>query len=91
MTPANKLGWAVLGLCCVGLVIYLHHRGLYISKHIGLDYRNECNDGKCTEVPGYKLSCKYWTTSGIVTESGSSVYSTYEEAVDHGDCPMFRN
>ena len=93
MSQLPKLAWAVFGLCCVVLVGYALHRGLYIGKHIGysLGASYECNqDGTCGNVPGYKLSCKYWTVHGTFTESGGSAYPTYDEAAEHSYCRMFR-
>jgi hypothetical protein len=85
--------WAVLGLCCVALVGYVLHRGLYIGKHmdysLGASY--ECNQGgACAYVPGYQLYCKYWTVHGTLRESGGFAYPTYDEAAEHSYCRMFR-
>ena len=88
-----KLVWAVLGLCCVVLVGYALHRGLYVGKHIdySLGASYECNQGgTCREVPGYKLYCTYWTANGTFRESGSSAYPTYDQVAEQGYCRMFR-
>ena len=92
MSQHSKLVWAVLGLCCVVLVGYALHRGLYIGKHIdySLGARYECNRGACGYAPGYKLYCKYWTVHGTLRESGGFAYPTYDEAAEHGYCRTFR-
>jgi hypothetical protein len=87
------LVWAVVGLCCVVLVGYALHRGVYIGKHIdySLGASYECNqEGTCGNVPGYKLYCKYWTIHGTFRESGDFAYPTYDEAAEHGYCRAFR-
>ena len=85
-------GWAVFGLCCVVLVGYALHRGLYIGKHMdySLGARYECNEGTCRKVPGYKLYCTYWSVHGTFTESGGFAYPTYDEAAEHSSCRMFQ-
>ena len=85
-------GWAVIGLCCIVLVGYALHRGLYIGKHIDyrLDATYECNEGTCATAPGYRLYCTYWTVHGTFKESGGFAYPTYDEAAEHSACRMFR-
>jgi len=84
--------WAVFGLCCVMLLGYALHRGLYIGKHIDywLDARYECNLATCRTVPGYQLHCTYWSLDGTFRESGGFAYRTYGEAGEHGYCRIFR-
>src|SRR5215469_6383963 len=89
----RKLGWTFFGLCSVVLIGYALHRGVLIGKHINytLDEPSyECTDIKCSLVPGYKLYCTYWTSSGTFRESGGLTYTTYDEASEHGYCEMFR-
>ena len=93
MSQHPKVAWAVFGLCCVVLVGYALHRGLYIGKHIqySLGASYECNqEGTCGNVPGYKLYCKYWTVHGTFTEDGGFAYPTYDEVAEHSHCRMFR-
>jgi hypothetical protein len=87
-----NLVWAVIGLCCVVLVGYALHRGIYIGKHIDyrLGARYECNEGTCRKVPAYKLYCTYWTVHGTFRESGGFAYPTYDEAAEHSYCRTFR-
>ena len=91
---AVKLGWTFLGLCCVGLLGYAFHRGVRVGKHISYTLDEpayECTDVRCSLVPGYKLYCTYLTSSGTFREGGSLVYTTYDEADEHGYCPMLRS
>ena len=83
---------AVFGLCCVVLLGYALHRGLYIGKHIDywLDARYECNLATCRTVPGYQLHCTYWSLDGTFRESGGFSYPTYDEAAEHSYCRVFR-
>ena len=93
MSQHPLLVWGVLALCCVVLVGYALHRGVYIGKHIdySLGASYECNqEGTCGRVPGYKLYCKYWTVHGTLRESGGFAYPTYDEAAEHGYCQAFR-
>jgi len=92
MSQHPNLVWAVIGLCCVALIGYALHRGVYIGKHIDyrLDAKYECNEGTCETAPGYRLYCTYWTVHGTFRESGGFAYPTYEGAAEHGSCRMFR-
>jgi hypothetical protein len=93
MSHHPLLVWVVLGLCCVVLVGYALHRGLYIGEHIdySLGASYECNQqGACGNVPGYKLYCKYWTVDGTLRESGGFAYPAYDEAAKQSHCRAFR-
>ena len=93
MSQHPLLVWLVLGVCCVVLVGYALHRGLYMGKHIdySLGASYECHQGgACGYAPGYKLYCKYWTVHGTLRESGGFAYPTYDEAAEHSYCRMFR-
>ena len=92
MSQHPLLVWLVLGVCCVVLVGYALHRGVYIGKHIDyrLDAKYECNEGTCETAPGYRLYCTYWTVHGTFKESGGFAYPTYAGAAEHSSCRMFR-